>query len=281
MTKKPIQGYTHRINPCKSKAMLKAILVLSSFILLDPPVNLAQITPDLTYGKDSNLLINEPVVVKHRVPFKSYIVPAVLISYGFASLASRPMQNLDKELQEEVWQEHPHQLFKLDDYLRYAPAVMVYGLNVAGVKGKNTLLDRSMIYLISNTVMGVTVQSLKSITRESRPDGSGSNSFPSGHTATAFASAEFLRQEYKDISPWYGIAGYAMATATAYLRMYNNKHWFRDLAPGAGIGILSTDLAYWIYPSIKKVFSKKKPMNTMVMPYYEPGGGGIRLVKNF
>jgi membrane-associated phospholipid phosphatase len=80
------------------------------------------------------------------------------------------------------------------------------------------------MYGISSLIMGVTVNAGKRITAETRPDGSNNHSFPSGHTATAFASAEFLRQEYKDISPWYGIAGYVAAIATGYLRIYNNKH---------------------------------------------------------
>jgi len=43
-----------------------------------------------------------------------------------------------------------------------------------------------------------------------------------------------------------------MATATAGLRMYNNKHWMTDVAAGAGLGILSTQVAYWIHPWYEK-----------------------------
>ncbi len=74
----------------------------------------------------------------------------------------------------------------------------VYGLNLAGIKGKNNFRDRTMILATSYLIMGLTVESLKSITRVERPDGSSRNSFPSGHTATAFMGAEFLWQEYKD-----------------------------------------------------------------------------------
>ena len=37
-----------------------------------------------------------------------------------------------------------------------------------------------------------------------------------------------------------------------FLRMYNNKHWLSDVVAGAGIGIMSTKIAYWIYPVIKR-----------------------------
>lgn len=47
-------------------------------------------------------------------------------------------------------------------------------------------------------------------------------------------------------SPWYSVAGYTIATATAYSRLLNNRHWISDVLAGAGIGILSTELGYWI-----------------------------------
>ncbi|MEA4810833.1 MAG: hypothetical protein VB136_16500 [Macellibacteroides fermentans] len=38
--------------------------------------------------------------------------------------------------------------------------------------------------------------------------------------------------------------------------MYNNKHWVGDVAFGAGLGILSTKVTYWIYPYIEQKISK-------------------------
>ncbi|MBC7868474.1 MAG: phosphatase PAP2 family protein, partial [Gloeobacteraceae cyanobacterium ES-bin-316] len=132
-----------------------------------------------------------------------------------------------------------------------------------------------------NMMLTTTIFSVKKISQQLRPDGSNYFSFPSGHTAEAFASAEFLYQEYKNVSPWYGVAGYAMAATTGYLRMYNNKHWLGDVMAGAGIGILSTKVAYWIYPTIKRKLFKNKSMNTMIMPWYQSGIGGISLIYSF
>ena len=136
-----------------------------------------------------------------------------------------------------------------------------------GIKGKHNFKDRTATFMLSTIISGITVQSIKAITRVRRPDGFGTNAFPSGHTATAFAGAEFLRQEYKDVSPWYGIAGYTAATATGILRMYNNKHWFRDVMAGAGFGILSTQVAYWLEPKIARVLFHKKASY-----HYDPAG---------
>jgi membrane-associated phospholipid phosphatase len=51
-------------------------------------------------------------------------------------------------------------------------------------------------------IMGSSVTILKNTSKVARPDGSDTKSFPSGHTATAFMGAEFLYQEYKDVSVW-------------------------------------------------------------------------------
>jgi membrane-associated phospholipid phosphatase len=72
-----------------------------------------------------------------------------------------------------------------------------------------------------------------------------------------------------------------MATTTAYLRMANNKHWFSDVVAGAGIGIASTKLAYWLYPRIQHRIFKDKPMKTIIMPGYSNGSLGIGLVHSF
>jgi len=81
--------------------------------------------------------------------------------------------------------------------------------------------------------------------------------------------AEFLWQEYKYVSPWIGIAGYTIAAGTGILRMYNNKHWFTDIVAGAGFGILSTKMAYWLYPTIKTTFFREKHLkNITALPYY-------------
>lgn len=219
-------------------------------------------------------------VKRTAFPYHSFIVPALAISYGFTTLKSDGLKDFNEEIMEEIWSEKPHKLLHIDNFLQFAPAAAVYGLNIAGIKGKHNMADRSIMYLMSNAFLNVTVSSLKNITRQQRPDGSDYLSFPSGHTAEAFASAEFLRQEYKDISVWYAVAGYATATATAALRMYNNKHWLSDVVAGAGIGIASTKLAYWLYPTIKRKFYRNRNMNTMLVPTYQNKQAGLLMTYN-
>lgn len=215
---------------------------------------------------------------KNSFPIRSFIVPSAMIAYGFTALWNQGLKDLNEEFKEEVYTEHPHGTVSVDNYLQYAPAAAVYALNAIGVKGEHAFRDRTMIYAISNVILAGTVSTIKQTTAIQRPDGSAHTSFPSGHTAEAFASAEFLRMEYKATSPWYGIAGYAVAVTTGYLRMYNDKHWFSDVVAGAGIGIASTRLAYWLYPKIQHKLFKDKTPHTLWIPTYHNGSLGLEMV---
>jgi membrane-associated phospholipid phosphatase len=126
--------------------------------------------------------------------------------------------------------------------------------------------------------MSGSVGILKRTTNVTRPDGSDTKSFPSGHTATAFMGAEFLYQEYKDVSVWYGITGYVVAASTGFFRIHNERHWLTDVATGAGIGILSTKIAYRIHPLIKKIiFKDKDKINGTILPFYNGRTYGLGL----
>ena len=231
---------------------------------------------------DSSLKINyQNGKTKYKFSPKSLIIPGVMIAYGLTALENDGLKNINKEFKDEVYAENLHKKVSIDNYLQFAPAASVYALNAMGIKSKNNFRDRSMIFLMSNIILTGSVHSLKKITAVQRPDGGAYTSFPSGHTAEAFANAELMRQEYKDVSPWYGVAGYVMAATTGYLRMYNNKHWLSDVVAGAGVGIVSTKLAYWIYPAIKRKLFKDKNMNAMFIPFYQSGGGGLAFVYNF
>lgn len=215
---------------------------------------------------------------KHRYKWEQNIVPLCLISYGALSLHDQGLSKFHRNLSFKLGFSNPTKHNYTDNYLQYAPATVVLGLNAAGVQGKNKFGDAMMIGLLSNAIVTALVGSVKSFSHELRPDGSAYNSFPSGHTASAFAGAELLYQEYKDRSVWYGIAGYACATATGYFRIQNNRHWFNDVAAGAGVGILSTKLAYLIYPQLQRLLFSKKDRNTVIVPVIGTQSQGIGIV---
>lgn len=217
----------------------------------------------------------------HQFTYKKLIIPAALISYGVASLSIKGLKQLNASTQYEISEHQPDKI-KLDNYAQFAPAVLVYGLNAAGVQGKHNFRDRSIIYGTSMLITSAITVPLKHIVKEERPDESNKLSFPSGHTAIAFASAQFMFREYKDTNFLLSISGYSFAIFTGIYRMLNNKHWFGDVMGGAGFGILSTELAYWLYPKINTLLGgKKEKSQTMIMPFYQQGNMGIGLVKNF
>jgi len=120
------------------------------------------------------------------------------------------------------------------DVLQYAMPLTAVGLPLA-----NEDWDGALRFTGAFVVQGVTVLALKSVVYETRPSGQGHESFPSGHAAVTFCSAEFLRAEYG----WtYGVPAYALAAFTAYSRVESDAHYWRDVGAGAGIGILSSML---------------------------------------
>ena len=134
---------------------------------------------------------------------------------------------------------------RIDDYTQYFGPAMTLGLKIGGVEGRSDWGRLLASSAMSYGIMAILVNSIKYTSKEMRPDGSSANSWPSGHTATSFAGATILHKEYGlTRSPWYSIAGYGVATATGVMRVLNNRHWVSDVLSGAGIGILSTELAY-------------------------------------
>ena len=141
---------------------------------------------------------------------------------------------------------------RFDDYIQYLPAAVMLGLKIGGVEGRSSWARMIVSDAFSAALMGGVVLSLKETTNVRRPDGSNDKSFPSGHTATAFMTATMLSKEYGCRSPWYSIGAYTAATATGFGRMANNKHWLSDVLVGAGIGILTTELGYFLADLIFK-----------------------------
>ena len=213
--------------------------------------------------------------------YKALIIPTALLGYGIIGLENHSLKDINESTSIEL-NEHIDEKFTIDDISQYTPFLSVYALNAVGIKGKNNFKDRTIILGTAYLIMGTTVNVIKGTGNVMRPDGSSKNSFPSGHTATAFMGAEFLYQEYKDISVWYGISGYLIAAGTGFFRVYNNRHWITDIAAGAGIGILSTKIAYWIHPFMKKtIFKKKKNINGIVMPFYNEKKIGLGVSMTF
>lgn len=171
------------------------------------------------------------------------IVPAGLILTGSLATVNQTLINR-YEIAEERNEAVPYFRTHIDNFLQFVPAAAVYALNAAGVKGEHDFANRTALLLKSELIMTAIVYPLKKITAVPRPDTGAPNSFPSGHTAQAFAAATFLHKEFGKEHPLYSVLAFGTATGVGVLRVMNNRHWASDVLVGAGIGILSTNLAY-------------------------------------
>ena len=63
--------------------------------------------------------------------------------------------------------------------------------------------------------------------------------------------------------------------------MYNNRHWVIDEATGAGIGIHSTKITYWINPWLNEKLFNKSQSNVNIIPYYNGLDLGFEFVVTF
>ena len=157
----------------------------------------------------------------------------------------------------------------IDDYTQFFGPAMVVGLKLGGYEGRSDWPRLMASALMSYGIMAGFVNGIKYTAKEMRPDGSTANSWPSGHTATAFVGATLLHKEYGlTRSPWWSVAGYGVATATGVMRVLNNRHWISDVMSGAGIGIMSTELGY----ALGDIFFKGKGLlrNDLILDNENP-----------
>ncbi|MBI2604860.1 MAG: phosphatase PAP2 family protein [Deltaproteobacteria bacterium] len=113
----------------------------------------------------------------------------------------------------------------------YFAGMLAHGLLASDSKSE------SRAYLMLRASLHATVAAtlLKHTVREPRPNNGGDlTSFPSGHSADAFAFAAVVGAEHG----WYfGAPAYALASFVAFSRGNDGVHFYRDVMAGATIGI--------------------------------------------
>jgi membrane-associated phospholipid phosphatase len=113
-------------------------------------------------------------------------------------------------------------------------------------------------------VSGALTQGIKFAAGRTRPDGT-SYSFPSGHAASAFATATVLQRYYG----WkVGVPAFALAGYVGGSRLSENRHYLSDVLFGASIGILSA----------RAVTVGHGRHQFALTPVAMPGGVGVSMV---
>lgn len=232
--------------------MKKLLFAWTGLLLLAAPCVSAQIDSCVSAQIDSTVssevLVPMKTIDRHTSSkaYRMTFVAAPLIVGGVV------MMSYDKDFR-QLRNDHASSYdHDFDDYLQYGPMALTYVMKVSGYKSRNSWGRMAVSNAFSAGLMAIAVNSLKYSVRIERPDGSTRNSFPSGHTATAFMAATILHKEYGCRSPWFSILGYSMATVTGVSRQLNNRHWMSDVMVGAGIGILTTELGYFLADLIFK-----------------------------
>ena len=217
-----------------------------------------------------------------RFRAEQLVVPGALFLVGTLGIGENaPMRGINCAVRDGMTTMRNGQYLHFDDYLQYLPVAGYLGFCVTRrIKAKHTVPERICVAAVTYISMTALTNALKYTIREKRPDTGARNSFPSGHTATAFAGAELVRSEY---GLGYGIAAYTVATGVAFMRLYNGRHWLNDVLAGAGVGIISARIGYWMLPLNRKIFrmDRRKALVTTPMYYPEQNALGVACAMNF
>jgi len=140
----------------------------------------------------------------------------------------------------------------------------------------NSLRKTALLCLESWLTAGFIVDTLKFVAGRARPESGESSdsfhpfalrssffSFPSGHSASAFAVAETIaRQSRKSCVD---VVAYSLATLVALSRIHNDKHWASDVFIGSALG-------YFVARKISSLDKKRETNKLQVGLQFSPQG---------
>ena len=167
--------------------------------------------------------------------FFSWDTAMVLGIGGGAALAVHPWDdNFAQEVETSV---------RLNDAMAPGKTVGAFGIqalfgvalySTGSIARKGRLAQTGADILRAQLLSQAYVQTLKYTVQRERPDKSNDVSFPSGHSASAFATATVLQRHYG----WkVGVPATAVAAYVATSRVHDNKHYLSDVVFGAAMGI--------------------------------------------
>jgi membrane-associated phospholipid phosphatase len=220
------------------------------------------VKPDVSYLKaywvDGKAVATAPF----HWSYKEWIAASAVVGVGIT------LYTLDDDIQKLVLRNKGTQtnvylsygLDPLGSGLYSIPTLAVlygYGAIVKNDKAKETALKGLEAFILT----GITVQIIKELTQRHRPytdnpsnpylwngpynliPGAPYTSFPSGHSAAAFAVATVLSLSYRK-TVWVPIVCMTLASLTAMARVVENNHWASDAFIGSAIGLAIGRLVY-------------------------------------
>ena len=197
-----------------------------------------------------------------RFRIEQLVVPVALVGIGALGVGENsPMRGINLAIKDGLYEASKGVKLRFDDYVQYVPVAFYLTLDFMGLEAKHSFGERVAVAAVTYISVTALSQGIKYIVREPRPYSGTRNSFPSGHTMTVFAGAELVRSEYG----WgVGMGAYALAATVGFMRLYNGRHWFNDVLAGAGFGILSARIGYWMLPLNRHIFKIPRKGQAMV-----------------
>ena len=191
--------------------------------------------------------------------------------------------NFDAYIRKKIHWKKP-----MNDYAGNISDLLLYGIFVGGIpfssfylKSQNSAHELLLINLEILSINGLITNFVKYTTNRQRPysfytskedNDETYKSFFSGHTSTAFAigtSTAKMFSKYSNINNrtiW--ISSLGLATATGYLRIAADKHYFTDVLTGAIVGSLIGSTVFDIL--IQKYKNNKLLKNQIPKISYTP-----------
>lgn len=209
------------------------------------------------YSQDTAKISKNNLPKNQYLEFRSLIIPGSFLIYGGLKPFINDIPKLDRTIMEDVQKNYPDFHTSASDYIMWLPSASVYTLDAFKVKTEHNFQQHLIIETGSILVTGGLGLGMRIISKNIKVYNDDNTKFPSGHTANAFRGAEILHQELKKNHPVISYSGYVAATAVGLLRIYGKEHYLTEVIAGAGLGILSTKLTYWLFDKVKKKENKR------------------------
>ena len=135
---------------------------------------------------------NQTYSTRFRV--EQLVMPVALVGLGALGVGENsPMRGINLAVRSGLYDVSKGVKLRFDDYVQYVPVAFYLTLDFMGLKAKHSFGERVAVAAVTYIAVTALSQGVKHIVREPRPDTGSRNSFPSGHTMTAFAGAELVR----------------------------------------------------------------------------------------
>jgi membrane-associated phospholipid phosphatase len=188
----------------------------------------------------------------NKLKIKNLIIPGAFLIYGGLKPVINGIPKLDDKIMNNIQENYPGFHTTAADYLMWTPSASVYVMDAFKVRTQHTFKEHLILDAGSILVTGGLGFGMRKISEKINAYNSENTKFPSGHTANAFRGAEIVHQELKFSHPVLSYSGYVVAAGVGLLRIYDKDHFLSEVLAGAGLGILSTKLTYWIFEKVKE-----------------------------